>query len=110
MYNRATRSIGLAKASIVGNRVHSSPIKGADRIFEPLKGRVSAEIKLILERMNALCLSTPRHDTFCKKTVYCNCDDPFESNFFKYFATNINNSASSGSSAPATTARRLPDR
>ena len=24
------------------------------------------------------------------KTVFCNCDDPFESNFFKYFAMNYN--------------------
>lgn len=30
------------------------------------------------------------HDTFRGKTVYCNCDDPFESNFFKYFAANFN--------------------
>lgn len=29
-------------------------------------------------------------DTFRNKVVYCNCDDPFESNFFKYFATNFN--------------------
>lgn len=29
-------------------------------------------------------------DTFRDKTVYCNCDDPFESNFFKYFAANFN--------------------
>src|SRR5580765_49262 len=29
-------------------------------------------------------------DTFRSKTVYCNCDDPFESNFFKYFAANFN--------------------
>ena len=28
--------------------------------------------------------------TFRDKLVYCNCDDPFESNFFKYFATNFN--------------------
>lgn len=27
---------------------------------------------------------------FKNKVVYCNCDDPFESNFFKYFATNFN--------------------
>jgi hypothetical protein len=27
---------------------------------------------------------------FRGKTVYCNCDDPFESNFFKYFAANFN--------------------
>lgn len=29
-------------------------------------------------------------DTFRDKVVYCNCDDPFESNFFKYFAANFN--------------------
>jgi hypothetical protein len=29
-------------------------------------------------------------DTFRAKVVYCNCDDPFESNFFKYFAANFN--------------------
>lgn len=27
---------------------------------------------------------------FNGKTVFCNCDDPFESNFFKYFAMNFN--------------------
>ena len=29
-------------------------------------------------------------DYFKNKTVFCNCDDPFESNFFKYFAMNFN--------------------
>ena len=29
-------------------------------------------------------------DTFRGKVVYCNCDDPFESNFFKYFGANFN--------------------
>lgn len=24
------------------------------------------------------------------KVVFCNCDDPYESNFFKYFANNFN--------------------
>lgn len=27
---------------------------------------------------------------FRGKVIYCNCDDPFESNFFKYFAANFN--------------------
>ena len=27
---------------------------------------------------------------FQDKIVFCNCDDPFESNFFKYFAMNFN--------------------
>ena len=29
-------------------------------------------------------------DVFKGKVVYCNCDDPFESNFFKYFVLNFN--------------------
>ncbi len=29
-------------------------------------------------------------EQFNGKVVYCNCDDPFESNFFKYFASNFN--------------------
>ena len=29
-------------------------------------------------------------DFFRSKIVLCNCDDPFESNFFKYFAMNFN--------------------
>ena len=29
-------------------------------------------------------------DTFRGKIIYCNCDDPFESNFFKFFASNFN--------------------
>ncbi|MFH1591444.1 MAG: adenine-specific methyltransferase EcoRI family protein [archaeon] len=29
-------------------------------------------------------------EQFKGKIVYCNCDDPFESNFFKYFAANFN--------------------
>lgn len=28
-------------------------------------------------------------DTFRDKVVYCNCDDPFESNFFRYFTLNF---------------------
>ena len=27
---------------------------------------------------------------FAGKTVFCNCDDPFESNFFKFFVLNFN--------------------
>ena len=29
-------------------------------------------------------------EQFHNKVVYCNCDDPFESNFFKYFAASFN--------------------
>lgn len=27
---------------------------------------------------------------FAGKTILCNCDDPYESNFFKYFASKFN--------------------
>lgn len=29
-------------------------------------------------------------DQFKDKIIFCNCDDPYESNFFKYFALNFN--------------------
>lgn len=29
-------------------------------------------------------------DVFRQKVVYCNCDDPYESNFFRYFVLNFN--------------------
>lgn len=29
-------------------------------------------------------------DFFRGKSVLCNCDDPYESNFFKFFALNFN--------------------
>ena len=29
-------------------------------------------------------------DAFRGRVVYCNCDDPFESNFFRYFVLNFN--------------------
>ena len=28
-------------------------------------------------------------DVFHDKVVYCNCDDPYESNFFRYFVLNF---------------------
>ena len=40
------------------------------------------------------------------KVVRCNCDDPLESDFFKYFAANSTRSVSGSSSPPATRARR----
>lgn len=41
----------------------------------------------ILKEMNAYIDYDP--DVFRDKTVYCNCDDPFESNFFRYFVLNF---------------------
>ena len=40
---------------------------------------------------------------FQGKTVLCNCDDPFESNFFKYFVLNFNRCNHSSSVLPFST-------
>lgn len=53
-------------------------------------------------------------DHFKGKVVLCNCDDPFESNFFKYFALNFNHlglkrltaTCYSGSPSPAASTSR----
>jgi hypothetical protein len=42
----------------------------------------------ILKEVEAYIKFDP--NTFKGRIVYCNCDDPFESNFFKYFAANFN--------------------
>lgn len=39
---------------------HSWAFQGADRVFKPLEGGVSANIEAILERLNAICLNTLR--------------------------------------------------
>lgn len=48
-------------------------------------------------------------DQFRGKIVYCNCDDPFESNFFKYFASNFNSLGLKNLSLPVTAALLLPE-
>lgn len=50
--------------------------------------RVLHPIRRHPERDRSLPRIRPRH--LPGKVVYCNCDDPFESSFFKYFAANFN--------------------
>ena len=38
---------------------------------------------------------------FREKTVFCNCDDPYESNFFRYFAMDFNISWAERKTIPA---------
>ena len=70
-----------ANSSVSGNRVLSNA-KGAKKDeFYTKYIDIQKEVESYLE-FDA--------DTFRGKIVYCNCDDPFESNFFKYFAANFN--------------------
>ncbi|MCD8207339.1 MAG: adenine-specific methyltransferase EcoRI family protein [Bacteroidales bacterium] len=42
-------------------------------------------------RMEDICAELKHYkEHFRGKVVFCNCDDPYESNFFKYFALNFN--------------------
>jgi len=68
-------------ASSVGNRKLASAKAAKQDEFYTQYVDIQKEVEAYLE-FDA--------DTFRGKVVYCNCDDPFESNFFKYFAANFN--------------------
>ena len=62
---------------MAGNsNLHSSRADKADEFYTQLS-LIESELKHYKEH-------------FKGKVVFCNCDDPFESNFFKYFAMNFN--------------------
>src|SRR3546814_9310818 len=60
-----------------GNRVLSNAKKAKQDEFYTQLSDTSNEIKHYRPQLRG-------------KTILCNCDDPFESNFFKYFALNFN--------------------
>lgn len=64
-----------------GNRTLSSAKAAKQDEFYTQYDDIQKEVEAYLEF---------NPDTFRCKVVYCNCDDPFESNFFKYFAANFN--------------------
>jgi sulfite reductase alpha subunit-like flavoprotein len=67
--------------SVAGNRTLSSAKTARQDEFYTQYVDIQKEVEAYLEY---------DPDTFRGKVVYCNCDDPFESNFFKYFAANFN--------------------
>lgn len=72
--------VSTATRSLTGNRTLSSAKKAKQDEFYTQYVDIQKEVEAYLE-------FDP--DTFRGKVVYCNCDDPFESNFFKYFASNF---------------------
>ena len=65
----------------MANRNLSSAKKAKNDEFYTQYSDIQKEIEAYLEY---------DPDVFSGKVVYCNCDDPFESNFFRYFALNFN--------------------
>ena len=64
----------------LNSSLHAAKVAKQDEFYTQYVD-IQKEIEAYLEFDN---------DTFRGKVVYCNCDDPFESNFFKYFAANFN--------------------
>src|ERR1700726_4815302 len=79
--NRLGRSSGLTPESKPMNRNLSAAKAAKQDEFYTQYVDIQKEVEAYLE-------FDP--DTFRNKIIYCNCDDPFESNFFKYFAANFN--------------------
>ncbi len=60
----------------------------ANKLFDKAKKNKADEFYTQLPDIEA----EMRHykEQFRGKVIFCNCDDPYESNFFKYFAMNFN--------------------
>jgi hypothetical protein len=65
----------------MANRNLSSAKNTKNDEFYTQYGDIQKEIEAYLEY---------NPDVFRDKVVYCNCDDPFESNFFRYFVLKFN--------------------
>ncbi|EKE18706.1 MAG: hypothetical protein ACD_9C00258G0007, partial [uncultured bacterium] len=66
---------------IMANKNLTNAKKAKNDEFYTQYGDIQKEIEAYLEY---------DPDAFREKIVYCNCDDPFESNFFRYFVLNFN--------------------
>ena len=62
--------------------------KNGNRALGEAKKQKKDEFYTQLADINAELRHYAHH--FAGKVVFCNCDDPYESNFFKYFAANFN--------------------
>jgi hypothetical protein len=83
--------VGIAKASS-SDRISKVESESLNRGLHAAKAAKNDEFYTqyidIQKEVEAYLEFDP--NTFQGKVVYCNCDDPFESNFFKYFAANFN--------------------
>ncbi len=76
----ATKARKITKSKSLNQSLHAAKAAKQDEFYTQYVD-IQKEVEAYLE-------FDP--DTFRGKVVYCNCDDPFESNFFKYFAANFN--------------------
>jgi hypothetical protein len=72
---------GAKQESIMANKNLTNAKRAKNDEFYTQYSDIQKEIEAYLEY---------DLDVFRGKVVYCNCDDPFESNFFRYFVLNFN--------------------
>lgn len=75
-YDIVYKSYNLGKCMATNNSLYTAKKAKEDEFYTQLE---DIEKEMVHYR-----------DYFRGKTVLCNCDDPYESNFFKYFALNFN--------------------
>lgn len=75
-----TETKSLMEGKSLNRRLHAAKAAKQDEFYSQYVD-IQKEVEAYLE-------FDP--DTFRGKGVYCNCDDPFESNFFKYSAAKFN--------------------
>lgn len=63
--------------------------KGSIKYLQKARNEKNDEFYTILADIERELKHYKTH--FKNKVVYCNCDDPYESNFFRFFANNFNN-------------------
>jgi hypothetical protein len=81
--------VAVGEVSIVASSKTASSVKAAgNTTLENAKRAKADEFYTQLDDIS----KELRHyrDQLRGKIIFCNCDDPFESNFFKYFAANFN--------------------
>jgi hypothetical protein len=71
----------LIKQKFMANKNLTNAKRAKNDEFYTQFGDIEKEIQAYLDY---------NPNVFRNKAVYCNCDDPFESNFFRYFALNFN--------------------
>lgn len=75
--SRKPQAASLASSATYGNRSLGSAKKAKNDEFYTQLSDIENELRHYREQLRG-------------KVIFCNCDDPYESNFFKYFALNFN--------------------
>ena len=83
-YNAGLLTVSPARKSLMARDASIKNLKSARRAKNDEFYTQYVDIQKEIERYLDF-----NPDTFRSKVIYCNCDDPYESNFFRYFVLNF---------------------